>query len=194
MRYLPAALAFAILSPAAVAVAQRSATVPTGTEVIVRTDEAIHADAQNSDTSRIYTGRVSEDVFDRDGRVVIPRGSPAELAAIRDGDSLSLELRSVRVRGRRYTVDSEDVAGGSQKDGVGKNKRTGKFVGGGALGGGIVGAIAGGGKGALIGALAGSAVGAGAETLTRGKRLSIPAETNLRFRLEESLRLGHSLR
>ena len=194
MRCLSTALALALLSPAAVAAAQRAATIPSGTEIMVRTDEAIHADAQDTNTSRIYTGKVSEDVRDSDGRVLIPRGSPAELAAISESDGLALGLRSVRVRGERYRVDSQDVAAGNQKEGVGKNKRTGKYVGGGAVGGAIIGALAGGGKGAAIGALAGGAAGAGAQTLTRGKKLSIPAETNLRFRLQQSLRLDRSSR
>lgn len=193
MRHLSTALALALLSPAAVAVAQRAATIPSGTEITVRTDEAIHADAaQDTGASRMYTGKVSEDVRDSDGRVLIPKGSPAEIAAVRDNDGLALGLRSVRVNGERYSVDSQDVAAGGQKEGVGKNKRTGKYVGGGAVGGAIIGALAGGARGAAIGALAGGAAGAGAQTLTRGKKLSVPAETNLRFRLEESLRLDRS--
>jgi hypothetical protein len=75
---------------------------------------------------------------------------------------------------------------------VGKNKRTGKYVGGDAVAGAVIGALAGDGKGAAIGALAGGAARAGAQTLTRGKELNVPAETDLRFHLEESLRLRHS--
>lgn len=193
MRYLSAALMLALASPAAVVVAQHS-TIPSGTEITVRTDEAINADAENTSTSRMYTGRVSHDVLDRDGNVVIPKGSRAQLAAIKDSDGLSLDLRSVTVNGQRYIIESEDVAanGGSQKEGVGKNKRTGKYVGGGAVAGALIGALAGGGKGAAIGALAGGAAGAGAQTLTRGKKLSVPAETNLKFRLAQSLRLRQS--
>ncbi|HLJ76259.1 MAG TPA: hypothetical protein VKT75_02550 [Acidobacteriaceae bacterium] len=195
MRALSTALALAVLSPAAVVVAQHPSTIPSGTEITVRTDEAIQADAtQDTSETHRYTGKVSEDVRDSDGRVLIPRGSPAELAAIRDNEGLTLTLRSVRVNGERYSVDSQDLAAGNGKEGVGKNKRTGKYVGGGAVGGAIIGAIAGGGKGAAIGALAGGAAGAGAQTLTRGKKLSVPAETNLRFRLEQSLSLDHSSR
>jgi len=177
-----------------VALVAQHATIPSGTEITVRTDEAISADAQNADTSRTYTGRVSDDIVDSDGHVLIPRGSPAELAAVRDSNDLMIDLRSVTVRGERYTIESEDVAPGSQKEGVGKNKRTAKYVGGGAVAGTIIGALAGGGKGAAIGALAGGAAGAGVQTLTRGKKLNVPAETNLKFRLEESLRLRRSSR
>ena len=196
MRHLPTAFMLVFLSSTAPAVAQHRATIPDGTEITVRTDEAINADAQNTDTdtSRLYSGKVSEDVRDGDGNVLIPRGSPAQLAAIRDSNGLSLDLRAVTIQGQRYSIESGEVAAGSQKEGVGKNKRTGKYVGGGALAGAVIGAIAGGGKGAAIGALAGGAAGAGAQTLTRGKKLSVPAETNLRFRLQQSLRLEPSSR
>jgi len=75
------------------------------------------------------------------------------------------------------------------KEGVGKNKRTAKYVGGGALAGTLIGAIAGGGKGAAIGALAGGAAGAGAQQLTKGKQIKIPAETEMAFRLNQDLQL-----
>src|SRR6266404_6245546 len=53
----------------------------------------------------------------------------------------------------------------SRRDGVGGNKRTGQFVGTGAVLGAIIGAIAGGGKGAAIGAVAGAGAGAGAQII-----------------------------
>ena len=191
MRKLPAVFLLSLLTPTVVVFAQRSA-IPSGTEITVRTDEPIDADVQNADTSHLYRGTVSKDVLGADGRVLIPRGSPASLAAIRDNNALSIDLRSIHVRGVRYTVDSADVQASSQKEGVGKNKRTGKYVGGGAAAGALIGAIAGGGKGAAIGALAGGAAGAGAQTLTRGKKLNVPAESNLTFRLEHDLRMQHS--
>jgi hypothetical protein len=90
-------------------------------------------------------------------------------------------------------VQAGDTAATSGKHGgIGANKRTGKFVGGGAVAGTIIGAIAGGGKGAAIGALAGGAAGAGAQVLTRGKNLNVPAETILKFRLEQSLLIQRS--
>ena len=194
MRHLSAALMVALLSPAAVVVAQQSTVIPSGTQITVRTDEAINASAENSSVSRTYTGRVSEDVVGRNGNVVIPRGSRAQLVAMKDSEGLSLDLRSVTVRGQRYMIEGEDFASGgaTRKEGVGKNKRTGKYVGGGAAAGALIGALAGGGKGAAIGALAGGAAGAGAQTLTRGKKLSIPAETDLKFKLAQDLSLRRS--
>src|SRR3569623_1541132 len=126
MRKLSAVLLLADFTPALPAVAQRSA-IPSGTEITERTDEPIDADVQNAQISHLYRGTVSKDVIGSDGRVLIPRGSPASLAAIRDNDTLSIDLRSVRVRGVRYTVDTSDVQAGDQKQGVGKNARTGKY-------------------------------------------------------------------
>ena len=191
MRQLSAVLLLALFTPAAAVVAQRSA-IPSGTEITVRTDEPIDADVQSADTSHLYRGTIAKDVIGRDGNVLIPRDSHAQLAAIREDNARSIDLRSIRVHGMRYTVDTEDVQAADQKEGVGKNKRTGKYVGGGAVAGALIGAIAGGGKGAAIGALAGGAAGAGAQTLTRGKKLSVPAESNLTFRLQHGLRMQRS--
>lgn len=86
-------------------------------------------------------------------------------------------------------VSTTDQEAGNRADGVGANKRTGKFVGGGAALGAIVGAIAGGGKGAAIVAVAGAGAGAGAQIITRGKEVHVPPETVLRFQLDRPLRL-----
>ena len=193
MKHLRLTLLLALLTPAAALFAQRH-TIPSGTEITVRTDEAINADVQNADTSHMYSGTVSKEVVGPNGNVLVPKGSRAQLAAIRDNEGLSIDLRSIRINGVRYTVESEDVAAANQKDGLGKNKRTGKYVGGGAAAGALIGALAGGGKGAAIGALAGGAAGAGAQTLTRGKKLNVPAETNLTFRLQQGIRLQRSSR
>src|SRR3954468_9119641 len=100
MKPLSTALILALLGGGAVAAAQRT-TIPSGTEIAVRTDQAINAASDTPRTSPTSTGRVSQDVLDRDGNVRIPRGSAAQLAAMRDGDNLALDLRSVTVHGRR---------------------------------------------------------------------------------------------
>lgn len=165
-------------------------TVPAGTNIEVRTNRSINL--HDSTDGRPYVATVNRDVLDRDGRVAIPRGSEAELVVREVGrHDLALDLQSVNVNGRRYVVESEannyDASG---KPGVGKNERTAKYVGGGAILGTIIGAIAGGGKGAAIGALAGGAGGAGAQTLTRGRDVKVPSESLLTFRLEQPLRVG----
>jgi len=124
---------------------------------------------------------------------LIPSGSHAELI-LRDSTSheIVLDLESIEVRGRRYVVnaETENVEARDGKQGVGTNKRTGKYVGGGAILGSIIGAIAGGGKGAAIGAAAGAGAGAVGQTVTRGGNVRLPAESLITFRLDRALRVG----
>lgn len=96
------------------------------------------------------------------------------------------------VENQRFLISATETEVGGQKAGVGKNKRTGKYVGGGAVLGGIIGAIAGGGKGAAIGALAGGAAGAGTQVLTRGKSVRVPAESVLTFTPQKPVYIRHA--
>ena len=170
-----------LVSSVATALAQN---VPQGTKIDVRTDETI--DARDRVDGRIFGGTVANDVVGQDGRVVIPRGSRAELEVRSAAEhELVVDLESVTVGDRRFSVDASSTR--DRREGVGTNKRTGEYVGGGALLGTVLGAIAGGGKGAAIGALAGGAAGAGAQTVTRGSSLHIPAETVITFRLDRPL-------
>jgi hypothetical protein len=158
--------------------------IPPGTRVDVRSDVTI--DARDAD-GRIFPGFVARDVAAPDGRIMIPRGSPAELIVRRFGPrDFAIDLESITVNGRRYAVASSDAEHIRHSH---EGARTGAFAGGGAVVGSILGAIAGGGKGAAIGALAGGAAGAGAAVATRGERVYIPAESILTFRIEQPLDL-----
>ncbi len=166
----------------------RHAMIPAGTEIVVRTIDRIDANA--ADPRRAFLASIDRDVTDANGNLAIPRGSSAHLIVGNvGGGQIAIDLRSVNVQGRRYVLNTQDLAGGNSREGLGANERTGKFVGGGALLGGILGAVAGGGKGAAIGAVAGGAAGAGAEVATSGPRVHIPSETVLRFRLEHPVYL-----
>jgi hypothetical protein len=165
--------------------AQSNRLLPKGTEIKVRTDAPIPAKpvAGNS-----YSATVSQDVQDSAGAVIIPRGSRARLVAVANGNDTVLDLRSVVMDGRRYLITSASAPGKSAPGGLGANKRTAKYVGGGAAIGAVLGALLGGGKGAAIGALVGGAGGAGAQVY-RGRKKEIPAETELTFKLAEDLQL-----
>jgi hypothetical protein len=157
-------------------------SIPAGTAVEVRANQTI--DVRDQADRRVYTGTINSDVRNPQGDVLIPRGSQAELIVNTVGDNeLTVDMESVTINGHRYMVSTEDY-NQARSNGIGKNKRTGEFVGGGALFGTVLGAIAGGGKGAAIGALAGGAAGAGTQVLTRGHQVRIPAETVLTFRLD----------
>jgi hypothetical protein len=164
------------------ALAQTS-VVPSGTEIKVRTDQQINATSANA--GQHHNGSVAEAVSDTSGRTIIPKGAPARLTVIKDGSKVALDLTSVSVDGRRYMIESKGYKEGS----LGANKTTAKYAGGGALAGTLIGALAGGGKGALIGAVAGGAAGAGAQVLTTGKKLDIPAETVLTFKTAQDLEM-----
>ena len=160
--------------------------IEAGTTISVRTNETISADDSDG---RVFSGSVDRDVRNRNGRVVVPRGSDVELV-VKDtsNDELVLDLEAITVNNLRYTVNAEDsITQSERREGLGANKRTGKYVGGGALLGAIIGGIAGGGKGAAIGAGVGAAGGAGIQVATRGKEVNVPAESLLTFRLQQPM-------
>lgn len=171
-----------------VAMGAYAQNIPSGTQLEIRTDEFI--DGRGAGNGRIYQGEVAQDVSDANGRVVVRRGARAELIVRKlDRNEIGLDLDGIVVDGKHYSVEASDITS-TRKAGVGQNGRTGKYVGGGAILGTIIGAIAGGGKGAAIGAAAGAGAGAGTQMLTRGRSLSIPAETVLSFRLDRNLAIN----
>jgi len=85
------------------AFAQTSRVIPQGTEIKVRTDSAIPAKPA---AGSAYSATVSQDVQDSSGAVVIPHGSPARLVAVKNGNDTTLDLRSVTIDGRRYSITS----------------------------------------------------------------------------------------
>lgn len=181
---------FLLFAVAALATAQVR-TIGAGASIVVRINQTI--DARQSD-GRVFTGVVYEDVTDSNGRVAIPRGSDVELIVRNvSSNDMVLDLESVTANGQRYALAADaDVGGNGQRKGLGRNARTGEYVGGGALLGSIIGAIAGGGRGAAIGAGAGAAAGAGTQVLTRGGYVNIPAESVVTFRLEQPLQMATS--
>jgi hypothetical protein len=178
---VPTIIAISILS-----VAQTNRVIPKGAEIKVRTDSAIPAKPKPGAS---FAAQVTEDVQDSSGAVILPHGTPATLIAESQGEGKDavLDLRSVTMNGRKYliTSSSSSAKGGS---GLGANKKTAKYVGGGAAVGAVLGALLGGGKGAAIGALVGGAGGAGAQVY-QGRKKEIPAETVLTFKLAEDLQL-----
>jgi len=175
-------------------VTTRTYEVPVGSEVSVRTNDSI--DSGTAPEGQTFDAQVTRDVKDADGDVVIPRGSGARVVIksasrggrFRGASDLVLDLQSVVINGKQYTIDTADI---SQKgrSGVGVNKRTGEFAGGGSALGAIIGAIAGGGKGAAIGAGAGAGAGALTQVLTKGGAIKVPAESVLTFVLDKPLRV-----
>src|SRR5215471_6490570 len=179
--------------PTAAAVASKTRVLPAGSELPIRTEETI--DSGRAVEGQVFAAEVARDVRDSDGAILIPRGSNAQIilksaskgGKIRGASDLVLDMKSVSIEGQQYLLDTADIAMKGH-DGVGVNKRTGEFAGGGAAIGAIIGAIAGGGKGAAIGAGSGAGAGTLGEVLTKGK-IKVPAETVLTFKLDAPLRV-----
>lgn len=179
--------------PSRAAITTKTYTVPAGVEISVRNEETI--DSSRAAEGQLYPAEVTRDVRDEAGDVVIPRGANAAIiirSASRGGhfrgaSDLVMDLGSVSVDGQQYQLTTSDVSERG-RNGVGKNKRTAEFAGGGAAIGALIGAIAGGGKGAAIGGGAGAGAGALGEILTKGS-IKVPVESLLTFRLEAPLQI-----
>jgi hypothetical protein len=180
--------------PEASAIQTKTFVIPAGTEVSVRNDETI--DSGSAAEGQTYAAEVTTDVRDANGAVVIPHGANAQLVIksasgggrIRGASDLVVDLRSISVGGKQYLVDASDIEQ-KGKSGIGANKRTGEFVGGGAALGAVIGAIAGQGKGAAIGAASGAGAGALGQILTKGSSVKIPAETLMTFKLDSPVKI-----
>ncbi|MGA3227505.1 MAG: hypothetical protein ABSC65_27320 [Acidobacteriaceae bacterium] len=165
--------------------------VPEGTDIVIRTDDSIRSGQDSS--GQLYPATIEQNVYDSSGSVAIPAGTRAKLVVsnVRSGGAvhspeLVLDLYSIDVHGEQYRVDTSAVTE-SNRSGLGANRRTAEYTGGGAGIGALMGAVFGGGKGAGIGALAGAGGGALTQLFTRGKEISVPAETAMTFRLERTL-------
>src|ERR1700689_1604295 len=168
-----------------------SLVIPQGTNIVVLTSNSIQAGSESS--GQLYPATIQEAVIGSSGTVAIPAGTQAKLVVsyVRSGGAvhspdLVLDLYSIDVQGEEYRVDTSSITE-SNKNGLGVTRRTAEWTGGGAGLGALMGAVFGGGKGAGIGALAGAGGGALTQLFTRGKQISVPAETSLTFRLEKTL-------
>lgn len=172
---------------------RKAVTLPAATELTVLTNQEI--DSSTATPGQTFPADVAENVTNNAGQVVIPKGSEAQLVirkvssgGVTASPEIALDLQSVKVAGHRYAVNTQELEE-KASGGLGANRKTAEMVGGGAALGTLIGAIAGHGKGAAIGAAAGAAAGAGTQILTRGKTVRVPAETTLRFKLDQPLRL-----
>src|SRR6185436_5279188 len=104
---------------------------------------------------------------------------------IRGRSSLTLQLVSVTVDGKKMLIESGDVAQYSGSRGA----RTAKSAAAVGVIGAIIGGIAGGGKGAAIGGAAGAGAGAGAQIFLDPQRVKVPSESKLTFLTEKVARL-----
>ena len=171
--------------------ARTTAIVSSGTQISVRNNEAINS--ATASAGQTFSAVISADIVDENGLVAVPRGSAATLVVRHAGagrihaNDLAVELIAIAVQGVSRNVQTNTIFQ-KGRDGVGLNKRTAIFSGGGAGVGALIGGLVGGGKGAAIGAASGAGAGAGTQILTRGS-VKIPSESLMNFVLQAPLAL-----
>lgn len=163
-------------------------TIPAGTGLAIRINQRI--DVKHAAPGERFTGVLAENVS-RDGNVVLPRGTNVRGvidAAHRRGhfkgrSILELRLTSIVFNGKVYPLETADFVASKK----GKGKRSAAFIGGTTGVGMLVGGLATGGVGLAVGGLAGGGLGTLLAGVTGNRDIVIPAESLVRFRLEDDL-------
>lgn len=177
----PAPSAAAVPAPPAAAAVM---TLPAGTQITVRTIDAINGNTAKAGAR--YRASIDEPVM-AGSQTAIPRGANCtlEVVAMQEGEEMALRLRDVSVGGRLYSTSTEFAE--VEATGTSKSKKALKRgIGLGAVGAGV-GAIAGGGQGAAIGGVIGAGVGAISTAGAKGKQINIPTESRLILALKAPL-------
>jgi hypothetical protein len=172
------------------AVAPQPVTLPAGTRVRVRLQEAL--DTRRNRAGDRFTAALDEPLVSGD-RVVVPAGTEFTGHVTRSKPSgrfkgravLALQLDSFSENGQSYAIRSTS----SGRSSLGHKKHALAWIGGGSGGGAAIGALAGGGAGALIGAGAGAVGGTVGSAITGKRQVHLPAEYELRFTLSEPITL-----
>jgi len=162
-------------------------TIPTGTQIAVRTIDAI--DGKTASVGARYRASLDDPVA-VGSSVVIPDGADCtlEVVKIESGEGIALRIQSINIGGKMYRTSTQYAE--IDATGTSKNKKMARRgIGLGALGAGI-GAIAGGGKGAAIGAAVGGSAGVISGAVAKGKQLNVATETRLIFSLSAPLPLN----
>ena len=173
---------------AAVAFVPTDVTIPAGTGLAIRINQTISA--KHSHAGERFTGELAETVSEG-GKAVLPRGTRVNgivTEAHRRGhfkgrSYLGLRLTSIAYQGKTYPI----ATGSLNRTKKGKGKRSAAFIGTGAGVGMLVGGLATGGVGLAVGGLAGGGLGTLLGGLTGNRDIEIPAESLVRFRLEDDL-------
>ncbi|MEP7364258.1 MAG: hypothetical protein ABI972_13470 [Acidobacteriota bacterium] len=169
---------FAVLLPQA----NESTAIPRGTEVSIRTLDAIQS--KQSEVGQTYRGTLNASIK-VDGKELAAKGADCVLriqemksaGKLTGSNELKLVLSEIRLGGNLVSVTSE----ATEIKGKGKGKSTGWRTGIGAAAGAGIGAAVGGGKGAAIGSGVGAGAGAASSALTSGPEIKVAPETVLTF-------------
>lgn len=163
-------------------------TIPAGTQLSVRLNDPL--DSEKNQVGDSFHGTLAAPIA-VDGEVVIPTGADVvgRVANVQSagrfaGSSLlTLELTSVSVNGKTYSVQTNQWS----RQGKGEGKNTATKVGIGTAAGAILGGLIGGGKGAAIGAASGAGAGTGVAAAKKGEQIKLSPEAVLNFQTVNAL-------
>ena len=173
-----AKISLIVLALAAIASA---ATIPAGTHVAVRLDQAISSGTAHTGDS--FTASLTQDLV-VNGNKIAKSGSPVQgrVTYAKASGRLSspgvVTIRLTSIAGQAVHTTSVSRKGQSH------TKSNATKIGGGAAAGAVIGALAGGGKGAAIGAGVGAGAGTGVAAATGKKEAIIPSESALSFTVQ----------
>ena len=164
-------------------------TVSHGTVLVVRMIDSIDSDVNKpGETFRATLEEpiaVGENILaPKDTPVTVQLVHVKQSGQLRGEEEIALQLRSITVNSKTYSLTSEFAQVASE----GKGKESAKVVGGTAALGALIGVIVGGKKVAAVGAATGAGAGVAIQAV-RGKQVRIPSEALLSFALEESVTL-----
>lgn len=167
--------------------APQTVTIPAGTLITVRLQEALSSDKNAPGDA--FAATLDQPLI-IDGFAIAERGARVQgkvLEAVKAGRVRGVAALALHLT-RLHTTDGQEIAIETEsvdKTGPTSKGEDAKKVGVAAAIGAAIGAIAGGGKGAAIGAGVGGAAGAGTVAATRGKPAELPVETRLTFHIQQ---------
>jgi hypothetical protein len=151
-----------------------------GTELVIRTTEAISS--TRDEAGKTYSAEVANDIVDQGSNMLVPKGSRAQLTLLATGDNTEasdrqLAVLSITVNGKTYQVTAAPQGSGTAAGSASSGNSTGSAD-----------------RAAFLGEVLGETrAAAGVERSdqpkARGKEVNIPANTVIRFRLENSILL-----
>jgi len=180
--------------PAPKPAAPTTLTAAAGTRMSLAASDSIST--RQAKAGDAFTATVGQDVKDAAGHVVIPAGSAVQGTIVaaepapnpNASGQLSLDVKSVSVRGTSYAVDATVESMDTVMKGRGVTKADAAKVGGGAVAGALVGKLLGkNAKGAVIGGAVGAAAGGAAARASRDIDIILPKGAAITIKLNKPL-------
>jgi len=170
-----------------------SYTAESGTSVALAVNDTISS--RTAKAGQSFSARVTADVKDAAGHVVIPAGSTVGGSVVEvtpggasNPGTLKLAVNSLTVQGASYPLEATIESAGTISEGRGVTGKDAAKVGAGAAAGAIAGRILGKNtRGTVIGGILGAAAGAGVARATRTVDIVLPAGASVQISLAKPI-------